>query len=164
MYPNFGYHEQQQYQHDPEQNTLMNDALEAEELYFADYDHAMQLEADYFEQQHDHALNEEYNDDMAHQEDLPSNDGDDDTRQLQQYQQYEDDEMMDMDTAAAAEEYDYQEDTLLKLIVDVQLYISDLANVGVDRHDSPLVGLQYKMYTYLKQRANDMGVDASALM
>ncbi|CAO3575956.1 unnamed protein product [Absidia cylindrospora] len=156
MNPNFGYHEQQQYQHDHEQNTLMNDALQAEELYFADYDHAMQLEADYFEQQHDHALNEEYND----QEDLSSDD--DDTRQLQQY---EDDEMMDMDTAeAAAAEYDYQDDTLLKLIVDVQLYISDLANVGVDRHDSPLVGLQYKMYTYLKQRANDMGVDASALM
>lgn len=59
--------------------------------------------------------------------------------------------------------YNYQEDSLLHLIVGVQSYLSDMANAGIDRNDSPLLDLQYKMYTYLKQRACDMGVDAENL-
>ncbi|KAI8982195.1 hypothetical protein BDF20DRAFT_798166, partial [Mycotypha africana] len=39
------------------------------------------------------------------------------------------------------------DDSLLKLIVDVQSYLVDASK------DSPLLALQYKMYTYLKQRA-----------
>ncbi|KAI9494104.1 hypothetical protein BDB00DRAFT_762685 [Zychaea mexicana] len=55
--------------------------------------------------------------------------------------------------------YDYEEDSLLHLIVGVQSYLSEFNTMNVDRNDSPLVDLQYKMYTYLKQRACEMGVD-----
>ncbi|EIE89425.1 hypothetical protein G6F46_003304 [Rhizopus delemar] len=47
-------------------------------------------------------------------------------------------------------------DRLLKLIVDVQSYLSEAPT-----SDSPLLALQYKMYTYLKQRALEMN-DISA--
>ncbi|KAI9289286.1 hypothetical protein BC943DRAFT_314020 [Umbelopsis sp. AD052] len=52
------------------------------------------------------------------------------------------------------------QDALLKLIVGVQQYLSDLQNAGANnQQDSPLLELQYKMYTYLKQRACEMGMD-----
>jgi hypothetical protein len=59
---------------------------------------------------------------------------------------------------AEEEEEQQQEDyildeSLLKLIVDVQTYLAEAPN------DSPLFALQYKMYTYLKQRASEMGMD-----
>ncbi|KAI8340582.1 hypothetical protein BC941DRAFT_500183 [Chlamydoabsidia padenii] len=151
MNPIFGYNEQQHYQYD-QQNALIKDALNAEEAFFADYDHAMSREAGYFDHHQqgfsDHQL-------MTGGDDL---DDRQDEQTLQQEEEEED--MMDSDDMV----YDYQDDALLKLIVDVQSYISDLTNVGVDRHDSPLIGLQYKMYTYLKQRVNDMGMDADSLM
>ncbi|KAI9347848.1 hypothetical protein BD770DRAFT_395455 [Pilaira anomala] len=51
----------------------------------------------------------------------------------------------------------YVDDSLLKLIVDVQSYLSEAPT------DSPLFALQYKMYTYLKQRAFEMGMDVSTI-
>jgi hypothetical protein len=52
------------------------------------------------------------------------------------------------------------QDALLNLIVGVQQYLADLQNAGANnRQDSPLLDLQYKMYTYLKQRACEMGMD-----
>ncbi|KAH8556621.1 hypothetical protein BGW37DRAFT_405488, partial [Umbelopsis sp. PMI_123] len=51
-------------------------------------------------------------------------------------------------------------DALLNLIVGVQQYLADLQTAGANnRQDSPLLELQYKMYTYLKQRACEMGMD-----
>jgi hypothetical protein len=52
------------------------------------------------------------------------------------------------------------QDALLNLIVGVQQYLADLQTAGANnRQDSPLLELQYKMYTYLKQRACEMGMD-----
>ncbi|KAI8889550.1 hypothetical protein K501DRAFT_282212 [Backusella circina FSU 941] len=48
------------------------------------------------------------------------------------------------------------DDSLLKLIVDVQSYLSEAPT------DSPLLQLQYKMYTYFKQRVSEIeGEDAT---
>ncbi|KAI9315164.1 hypothetical protein BX666DRAFT_1835762, partial [Dichotomocladium elegans] len=55
--------------------------------------------------------------------------------------------------------YDYEQDSLLHLIVGVQSYLTDMSAAGIDRKDSPLLELQYKMYTYLKRRAYEMGFD-----
>lgn len=46
------------------------------------------------------------------------------------------------------------DERLLKLIVDVQSYLSEAPAA-----DSPLLALQYKMYTYLKQRAMEIGME-----
>ncbi|CEI95241.1 hypothetical protein RMCBS344292_09432 [Rhizopus microsporus] len=46
------------------------------------------------------------------------------------------------------------DERLLKLIVDVQSYLSE-----VPAADSPLLALQYKMYTYLKQRAMEIEME-----
>lgn len=51
------------------------------------------------------------------------------------------------------EETNIMDDSLLKLIVDVQSYLAEAPT------DSPLFALQYKMYTYLKQRAFEMGME-----
>ncbi|KAJ2962047.1 hypothetical protein NQZ79_g2765 [Umbelopsis isabellina] len=52
------------------------------------------------------------------------------------------------------------QDALLNLVVGVQQYLADLQTTGFDnRQESPLLDLQYKMYTYLKQRAYEMGAD-----
>lgn len=52
------------------------------------------------------------------------------------------------------------QDALLNLVVGVQQYLADLQMTGFDnRQESPLLDLQYKMYTYLKQRAYEMGAD-----
>ncbi|KAI8970968.1 hypothetical protein BDB01DRAFT_813147 [Pilobolus umbonatus] len=66
-----------------------------------------------------------------------------------------------VDAVNEADYYDcmteeYHDDSLIKLIVDVQSYLMDAPT------DSPLLALQYKMYTYLKQRAYDMGMDVSS--
>ncbi|KAI8368862.1 hypothetical protein EDC96DRAFT_504605 [Choanephora cucurbitarum] len=47
---------------------------------------------------------------------------------------------------------------LLKLILDVQSYLAEAPQ------DSPLFALQYKMYTYLRQRASELGMDVSSLL
>ena len=64
------------------------------------------------------------------------------------YQQEQEQEQEQQEEAA-----DIMDDSLLKLIVDVQSYLSEAPT------DSPLFALQYKMYTYLKQRAFEMGME-----
>lgn len=155
MNPTFGYNEQH-YNYD-QQTTLMKDAIHAEEVFFAEYDEAMSLEADYFDHQQQQAYHEHQNVTGGC---LGNAYPDDRHAQDEQASQEEEEDNMDTDDVV----YDYQDDALLKLIVGVQSYISDLTSVGVDRHDSPLIGLQYKMYTYLKQRVDDMGVDVDSLM
>lgn len=99
-----------------------------------------------------------------------------DQQQVEEYpefsiQEYESEEIYfneyDQEMAEAVNEadyYDYQEQeqeqepyivdqSLLQLILDVQSYLSEAPT------DSPLFALQYKMYTYLKQRASEMGMD-----
>jgi hypothetical protein len=58
------------------------------------------------------------------------------------------------------EEYCYENDSLLSLIVGVQSYLEEQTSAGTikGKSDSPLYSLQYKMYTYMRQRACDMGV------
>ncbi|KAI8070348.1 hypothetical protein BC940DRAFT_235881 [Gongronella butleri] len=75
-------------------------------------------------------------------------------------QQYQKEDRVGNDDA-----YHYENDALLKLIVGVQSYLTDMAATSSSgaRQDSPLLDLQYKMYMYLKQRACDMGVDIDAL-
>ncbi|KAJ8661535.1 hypothetical protein O0I10_002802 [Lichtheimia ornata] len=82
--------------------------------------------------------------------------GDDD----EMYDNFEEQEAQHQGEQQSA--YDYQQDALLHLIVGVQSYLSDLSCSGLsnDQQDSPLNDLQYKMYTYLKRRAHDMGVIA----
>lgn len=63
----------------------------------------------------------------------------------------------DYDDYQQPKEEAYINDSLLKLIVDVQSYLSEAPT------DSPLFALQYKMYTYLKQRASEMGMDVSSI-
>ncbi|KAI8330269.1 hypothetical protein BD560DRAFT_416371 [Blakeslea trispora] len=72
-----------------------------------------------------------------------------------------------MDAVNEADCYDYpkeEEDVyiidegLLKLILDVQSYLAEAPQ------DSPLFALQYKMYTYLRQRASELGMNISSLM
>lgn len=75
---------------------------------------------------------------------------------------YEDDMYYEEEPQPEVSEEPQQDDqdALLKLIVGVQQYLSDLQNAGANNHqDSPLLELQYKMYTYLKQRACEMGMD-----
>lgn len=67
-------------------------------------------------------------------------------------QQEEDEEEEDEEEIQQEEEY-ILDHSLLKLIVDVQSYLSEAPQ------DSPLFALQYKMYTYLKQRAFEMGME-----
>ncbi|KAG2212304.1 hypothetical protein INT47_001663 [Mucor saturninus] len=72
-----------------------------------------------------------------------------------------DQEMAEAVTRADEEDNDRQQkeddDSLLRLIVDVQCYLSEAPT------DSPLFALQYKMYTYLKQRASEMGMDVTSI-
>ncbi|KAI9299489.1 hypothetical protein BJ944DRAFT_274196 [Cunninghamella echinulata] len=110
-----------------------------EEDYFAHYEQVMDIEADRF----DYYYNEQCSDDYE-------------ALQIKEDMEMEEEEEQDMT-------YHIEDDALLKLVVDVQSYITDLASIGVDRHDSPLMDLQYKMYTYLKQKALDMGMDTDAL-
>jgi hypothetical protein len=83
---------------------------------------------------------------------------------------YEEDDMLYYEEEMYAEEHQQpaevcdktqeDQDALLNLIVGVQQYLADLQNAGANnRQDSPLLDLQYKMYTYLKQRACEMGMD-----
>jgi TATA-binding protein-associated factor Taf7 len=51
--------------------------------------------------------------------------------------------------------YDYQHDSLLSLVVGVQSYLTEQEQ---SNNDSPLYSLQYKMYTYLRQKALELGV------
>ncbi|KAI9497050.1 hypothetical protein BDB00DRAFT_745787, partial [Zychaea mexicana] len=64
------------------------------------------------------------------------------------------------DRQSAASVDSYNNDALLYLILGVQSYISEMSDTGLmNERDSPLFELQYKMYTYMKQRACEMGFD-----
>ncbi|KAI9362177.1 hypothetical protein BD770DRAFT_316516 [Pilaira anomala] len=58
------------------------------------------------------------------------------------------------DVVAEADYYDYRNDSLLELVVGVQTYLAEQA-----KSDSPLYSLQYKLYTYMRLRALDLGVE-----
>jgi hypothetical protein len=91
------------------------------------------------------------------------------TEQYQAEQAYFEEYDQEMAEAMYCEEEELQEDaqedvqeeyvvdnSLLKLIVDVQSYLSEAPT------DSPLLQLQYKMYTYFKQRVSEIeGEDAT---
>ncbi|KAI7903043.1 uncharacterized protein BX663DRAFT_509333 [Cokeromyces recurvatus] len=63
------------------------------------------------------------------------------------FQEY-DNQVFDTYCKQEEEEEDYVMDpNLFQLILDVQSYLTEAPK------DSPLLALQYKMYTYLKQRA-----------
>ncbi|KAI8887264.1 hypothetical protein K501DRAFT_283393 [Backusella circina FSU 941] len=116
-----------------------------EQSYYADYDREMAnavAEADYLDYYHhgESQIEQYQNQEMTQMnESYPCNDHD------LYYQQ---------------EEYHYENDSLLSLIVGVQSYLEEQTSAGTikGRSDSPLYGLQYKMYTYMRQRACDMGV------
>ncbi|KAI9277845.1 hypothetical protein BY458DRAFT_504213 [Sporodiniella umbellata] len=66
----------------------------------------------------------------------------------------------DQDQYYSEEEYDYDSESLIKLILGVQTYLSEQAKIyGRNIADSPLYALQYKMYNYLRQRALELGAD-----
>lgn len=69
------------------------------------------------------------------------------------YDYIEEEEQLEQEEDQQAQEEYILDEGLLKLIVDVQSYLAEAPT------DSPLFALQYKMYTYLKQRASDMGME-----
>ncbi|CAO3621877.1 unnamed protein product [Mucor hiemalis] len=79
----------------------------------------------------------------------------------QDYYYYEDDTNEEEEAYEEEQYYDYQSDSLLSLVVGVQSYLTEQeqqqANLST-KHDSPLYSLQYKMYTYMRQRALELGV------
>ncbi|ORX50451.1 hypothetical protein DM01DRAFT_1384722 [Hesseltinella vesiculosa] len=74
------------------------------------------------------------------------------------YQQEEELDQVQQETNEKEEEHD--DSSLLRLIVGVQMYLSEQPCASID---TPLMDLQYKMYTFLKQKACELGVDASVL-
>ncbi|CAO3626339.1 unnamed protein product [Cunninghamella blakesleeana] len=120
---------------------------EQEKEYFDQYDHVMTIEAERFDQYEQDPYY--YNEYQQEEEDEEMN------MNMEEVEVIDDDEQENDHPI-----YQVEDDALLKLIVGVQSY---LASSGADRHDSPLMDLQYKMYIYMKQRALDMGVDADAL-
>jgi hypothetical protein len=85
-------------------------------------------------------------------------------QQLQQLQQIEE-EYFDEEEEEEEEDinqksqqnYDYQHDSLLSLVVGVQSYLTEQEHYA-SSNDSPLYSLQYKLHTYLRQRALELGV------
>lgn len=71
----------------------------------------------------------------------------------------------DMATAVAEADYqdycyDYQNDSLLELVVGVQSYLTEQQAASSNKsYDSPLYNLQYKLYTYMRQRALELGME-----
>ena len=167
----YHYYQQQQQQ----QQQELTFAQQEEQAYFDEYDRAFDqatLEADYYDAYYEEQQQEQEDETMMEMDQVDNNEqyyyyeeNDNmidinaknnimnDNEQEQQEQQEEGEETQTQDS------YDYQRDSLLHLIVGVQSYLSDASALNMDRNDSPLADLQYKMYTYLKQRACDMGVD-----
>jgi hypothetical protein len=69
-------------------------------------------------------------------------------------EEYEDDKQLQYQQSYS---YDYRNDSLLSLVVGVQNYLTEQAD-NSSKCDSPLYNLQYKMYTYMRQRAIELGV------
>ncbi|KAI8879020.1 hypothetical protein K501DRAFT_287593 [Backusella circina FSU 941] len=94
--------------------------------------------------------------DMAMEEAI--NDADRYIEELHQMQQQEeevgiDSEIIQEEQQAPVDENYIIDESLLRLIVDVQSYLTEAPT------DSPLLKLQYKMYTYFKQRVTEMDVE-----
>ncbi|KAI9266797.1 hypothetical protein BDA99DRAFT_506695 [Phascolomyces articulosus] len=163
------------------QQQALTFAQQEEQAYFAEYDRAFDQVTyqadydDYMYEQEEYTHDDNDDDDMMmmteeqEQEEYynnyyynAKNNNMNDNDFMNEQQEEEDDHVeVDEESEKQQEEhgYDYQRDSLLHLIVGVQSYLSDANALHQDRNDSPLVDLQYKMYTYLKQRACDMGVD-----
>ncbi|ORY94061.1 hypothetical protein BCR43DRAFT_495799 [Syncephalastrum racemosum] len=144
------YYDEQQQQQQQQYPPFVEDEYQElcwtdEAADFGDYDRAMAaatLTADYYDAQ--------YYDEMEYDE-------------MEYDEMEQDDDEPENQKEHQQEEYDYEQDSLLHLIVGVQSYLKDVSTTGVDRNESPLLDLQYKMYTYLKQRACEMGIDTNAL-
>lgn len=144
------YQQYQQYEQQPDQPSVEDEyqglCWTDEAADFGDYDRAMAaatLTADYYDAQYYTEM-----EDTEMEYDEMEQDDDEEPENQKEHQQ---------------EEYDYEQDSLLHLIVGVQSYLKDVSTTGVDRNESPLLDLQYKMYTYLKQRACEMGIDTNTL-
>ncbi|CEG70778.1 hypothetical protein RMATCC62417_06613 [Rhizopus microsporus] len=58
---------------------------------------------------------------------------------------------------AEDEQDEYEDDPLLDLIMGVQSYLAEQAKIlNGTVTDSPLYSLQYRMYTYIRQRVYDL--------
>lgn len=141
--------EQQYYSQEHQENWDMME-LENEEECYAQYDLNMAnalAEADYqdcyYEQQEQQQYCQDYNE--------------------HEYEEEEQEEYCDDDYYYQPQQpsYDYQNDSLLSLVVGVQSYLTEQADwksSSAKHDDSPLYNLQYKMYTYMRQRALELGV------
>ncbi|KAI9299500.1 hypothetical protein BJ944DRAFT_274188 [Cunninghamella echinulata] len=102
---------------------------------------------------------------MYYTDDYSYHDGDymEDDEEEEQQNDYNDDDMMlwDDNNNEEYEEEQHDDSALLRLIVDVQMYLSE--SPSLNKKDTPLLDLQYKMYTYMKQKAIELGVDTSNL-
>ncbi|KAI9478475.1 MAG: hypothetical protein EXX96DRAFT_571029 [Benjaminiella poitrasii] len=85
-----------------------------------------------------------YDNGQLHEEEYYPSEGD----YLHGYDQQMLDAVNETYTEEKEEEY-VMDASLFQLILDVQSYLTEAPK------DSPLLALQYKMYTYLKQRAYD---------
>ncbi|CDS08745.1 hypothetical protein LRAMOSA10106 [Lichtheimia ramosa] len=138
--------------------------MEEQDCYFDQYDRAMEaarLSADI----QDYCYSQHYL--WQHNEQV--NDDDDDTMMMDYQEEeennYDDDEqnmMEEDDQQSIASEESYNNEALLSLIAGVQSYLTDATNAGIVK-DSPLLELQYKMYTYMKQQACEMGYNVDEL-
>ncbi|KAI7871175.1 hypothetical protein BDF14DRAFT_1764113 [Spinellus fusiger] len=59
--------------------------------------------------------------------------------------------------------YEKNQDSLLSLVLGVHSYLSEVAEASPKTHESPLFGLQYKVYMYLKQREQELGLDSTKI-
>ncbi|KAI7882567.1 hypothetical protein K492DRAFT_160349 [Lichtheimia hyalospora FSU 10163] len=135
--------------------------IEEQDCYFDQYDRAMEaarLSADIqdycYSQQYLWQQNEQVNDDtmmMEYQEEENNYYYDDENMMMEEY-----------DRQSIASQESYNNEALLSLIAGVQSYLSDATNAGIVK-DSPLLELQYKMYTYMKQQACEMGYNVDEL-
>ncbi|KAI8078832.1 uncharacterized protein BX664DRAFT_342821 [Halteromyces radiatus] len=82
------------------------------------------------------------------------------------WEEEEEEELYDVDHEVGDDDMDEEEEhddsALLRLIVGVQMYLGETSFIH-DKNDTPLLDLQYKMYTYMKQRAFELGMDTSML-
>ncbi|ORZ25591.1 hypothetical protein BCR42DRAFT_400499 [Absidia repens] len=82
----------------------------------------------------------------------------DDEQQSGYYNQQDDD-----DANEYQQEENHDDSALLRLILGVQTYLDEATTTNRSTADTPLMDLQYKMYTYMKQRAFELGMDTSSL-
>lgn len=132
-----------------EENWDMMEVDNEEEACYAQYDLDMAnaiAEADYEDYYYEQQQQEYYN---QGEEEYYNED--------EEY--YDDDEELQDQQNTTGVNYDYQSDSLLSLVVGVQSYLTEQSDsFSSTKNDSPLYNLQYKMYTYMRQRALELGV------